>query len=225
MNQQVDRVELTAQKRTLMGSHVKQLRRQGWVPGVMYGRDFASQSLQFEERALEKVLSQVGGSQLISIKVEGQTEPEYTLLREVQRNVISGALLHVDFYRVMMTESITTEIPLLITGESPVVEKKEGILLHGLSEVEVECLPGDLVDAIEVDLSELTKVGQAMLVRDLAVPASIKVLTDLDETIVHVVPVEEMVIEEEVVVEEIVLAEEEALVPEEGEEIQVTEET
>ncbi len=227
MNQRTDRVELTAQKRTLLGSKVKQLRREGWVPGVMYGRDFASQSLQFEERALNKVLSQVGGSQLIKIKIEGEKEPEQTLLREVQRDVITGSLLHVDFYRVMMTEAITTEIPLLITGESPIAEQREGILLYGLSEVEVECLPGDLVDAIEVDLSDLTEVGQAMLVRDLAVPASIKVLTEPDETIVHVVPVEEMVIEEEVeeeIVEEILLEGEEMPIPEEGEEMPVAEE-
>ncbi len=203
MNQQVDRVELTAHERTLLGSKVKQLRRQGWVPGVMYGRDFTPQSLQFKERALEKVLSQVSGSQLISIKVEGQAETEYTLLREVQRDVIRSTLLHVDFYRVMMTESITTEVPLLIAGELLLAEQQEGILLYGISEVEVECLPGDLVDAIEVDLSELTEVGQAILVRDLAVPAGIEVLTGPDEVIVRIVPVKELELEEEMVVEEI----------------------
>jgi large subunit ribosomal protein L25 len=216
MNQRTDRVELTAHKRTVLGSHVKQLRRQGWVPGVMYGRDFAPQSLQFEERALRKILSQVGGSQLININIEGQEEPEYTLLREVQRNVINGALLHVDFYRVMMTESITTEVPLLIAGESSLVEQQEGILLHGISEVEVECLPGDLVDAIEVDLSELTEIGQAILVSDLAIPAGIKVLTDSDEMIARIVPAKRMEIEEE---------EEELVVMEEGQEIEAIEET
>ncbi len=215
MNQQVDQVELTAHKRTLMGSHVKQLRRQGWVPGVMYGRGFAPQSLQFEERALGKVLSGVGGSQLISINIEGQ-EPEYTLLREVQRNVINGALLHVDFYRVMMTESITTEVPLLITGEFLLAEQQDGILLYGISEVEVECLPGDLVDAIEVDLSELNEVGQAILVHDLAVPAGIKVLTDSEEMIAHIVQAKRMEIEEELEAE---------LILEEGVEIETVEET
>jgi len=90
----------------------------------------------------------------------------------------------------MMTERLTAEVPLEIVGESPVVEQKQGILLQGLSTVEVECLPGNLVDAIEVDLSDLTEVDQALHVRDLAVPAGMKILTDPDEMIVRIVPLE-----------------------------------
>jgi large subunit ribosomal protein L25 len=116
----------------------------------------------------------------------------------------------------MMTETITTEIPLLTTGESPVVEQKEGILLHGISEVEVECLPGDLVDALELDLSELTEVGQAILVEDLAVPSGISILTDPDEMIVRLVPLEE--VELEVPAAEL---EEELIMAEELEEVEV----
>jgi large subunit ribosomal protein L25 len=110
----------------------------------------------------------------------------------------------------MMTETITTEIPLLTTGESPVAEQKEGILLHGISEVEVECLPGDLVDALEVDLSELAEVGQAILVEDLAVPSGISILTDPDEMIVRLVPLEEVVLEVPAaeLEEELIMAEE-----------------
>jgi large subunit ribosomal protein L25 len=210
------RVELEAQKRSLLGSKVKRLRREGWVPGVIYGRDFESVPLQFDRHDLRHVLSQVGGSQLVNIKIDGADEPESALLRDVQRNVITGDLLHVDFYRVMMTETITTEIPLLTTGESPVVEQKEGILLHGISEVEVECLPGDLVDALELDLSELTEVGQAILVEDLAVPSGISILTDPDEMIVRLVPLEE--VELEVPAAEL---EEELIMAEELEEVEV----
>jgi large subunit ribosomal protein L25 len=110
----------------------------------------------------------------------------------------------------MMTETITTEIPLLTTGESPVVEQKQGILLHGISEIEVECLPGDLVDAIEVDLSDLTEVGQAILVEDLAVPSGISILTEADEMIARLVPLEEVELEkpEPELEEELIMAEE-----------------
>jgi large subunit ribosomal protein L25 len=203
------RVELEAQKRSLLGSKVKRLRREGWVPGVIYGRDFESVPLQFDRHDLRHVLSQVGGSQLVNIKIDNAGEPESALLRDVQRDVITGDLLHVDFYRVMMTETITTEIPLLTTGESPAAEQKEGILLHGISEVEVECLPGDLVDALEVDLSELTEVGQAILVEDLAVPSGISILTDPDEMIVRLVPLEEVELElPEELEEELIMAEE-----------------
>ena len=210
------RVELAAKKRSVFGSRVKRLRREGWVPGVMYGRGFDAVSLKFDESELRGVLSQVGGSQLVNINVEGVDGPEFALLREVQRDVITNDLLHVDFYRVMMSETITTEIPLLTMGESPVAEQKEGILLHGIAEIEVECLPGDLVDALEVDLAELTEVGQAILVEDLAVPPGIEVLTDPDEVIARLVPLEE--VELELPAAEV---DEELLMGEEGEEVEV----
>jgi large subunit ribosomal protein L25 len=204
------RVELEAKRRSVLGSKVKSLRREGWVPGVIYGHDFESVPLQFDKHDLRHVLSQVGGSQLINIRLDDADKPEFALLRDVQRDVITGDLLHVDFYRVMMTETITTEIPLLTTGESPVVEQKEGILLYGISEVEVECLPGDLVDALEVDLSDLTEVGQAIMVEDLAVPSGISILTDPDEVIARLVPLEEVELERPAVEleEELILAEE-----------------
>lgn len=201
MNQRTEQIELTAEKRTVLGKQVKQLRRQGWVPAVMYGHGFDPVPLQFEVRDLRHVLSHIGGSQLIRIKVKGQEQPEMALLRDVQRDPIHGALVHADFYRVMMTERLTAEVPLAIVGESPVVEQKQGILLYGLSTVEVECLPGDLVDAIEVDLSDLSEVDQALYVRDLAIPAGIEILTDPDEVIARVVPLkaEEEEVEEELV--------------------------
>jgi large subunit ribosomal protein L25 len=197
MTQQTEQVELTAEKRAVLGKQVKQLRRQGWVPGVIYGHGFSSLPLQFEERSLRQVLSKVGGSQLISVKIKGNKQPEVALVRDVQRDPIRGTFLHVDFYRVQMTERLTAEIPLVTVGESPVVEAREGILLQGISTIEVECLPGDLVDAIEVDLSDLEEIDQALYVRDLAVPAGIEVLTDADEMIVRVVPLEAEELEEE----------------------------
>ncbi len=205
MAQQTEQVELTAEKRTVLGKQVKQLRQQGWVPGVIYGHGFDPMPLQFEARSLRQVLSQVGSSQLISIKVKEQKRPEMVLVREVQRDPIRRTALHVDFYRVMMTERLTAEVPLEIVGEPPVLEQSEGILLHGISTIEVECLPGDLVDAIEVDLSDLTELDQGLYVRDLAVPAGIEVLTDLNEMIVRVVPLKEE--EEEVVAEEVIMPE------------------
>ncbi len=210
------RVELEAKKRSVLGSKVKRLRREGWVPGVMYGHGFEPVPLKFDKYDLRAVLSQVGGSQLINVKVDDADEVEFALLRDVQRDVITGDLLHVDFYRVMMTETITTEIPLLTTGESPIAERKEGILLHGVSEIEVECLPGDLVDAIEVDLSELTEIGQAISVADLAVPSGVNVLTDPDEMIARLVPLEEVELERPAAE-----VEEELILGEEGEEVEV----
>jgi large subunit ribosomal protein L25 len=215
MAQQTEQVGLTAEKRTVIGKQVKQLRRQGWVPGVIYGHGFDPVPLRFEKRSLRHVLSKVGGSQLISINIEGNKQPEMALVRDVQRDPIRGSLLHVDFYRVRMTERLTTEVPLVIVGESPVAEAREGILLQGISSIEVECLPGDLVDAIEVDLTDLVEIDQALYVRDLAVPAGIDVLTDLDEMVARVVPLEAEEVEEE---EEVIPEAEEVEVITEGRE-------
>ena len=107
-----------------------------------------------------------------------------------------------------MGEKLTTEIPLTTAGESPIVEQNEGIMLHGISAIEVECLPGDLVDAIEVDLTELVEIDQALYVRDLAVPAGMEILTDEDEMIVRVVPMKEEEVFEEIIEEEVPEAEE-----------------
>lgn len=191
-------IELTAEKRTVKGKQVKQLRAQGWIPGVMYGRDFTPVPLQFEERELAQVISRARGAQLISIKIKGEGQTEMAILREVQRDPIQRTVLHVDLQQVKMTERIRAEIPLELVGESPVVESRVGILLHGIASVEVECLPRDLVNAIEVDLSQLTELDQAIYVRDLVPPPGIEILTDPDEMIVRVAPPEEEEIEEAV---------------------------
>ncbi len=195
-----ERIELAAEPRTVIGKQVNQLRRAGWVPAVMYGHDFDPLSLQLPAHGLKRVLATVGGSRLLGIRIKGKDQPEMALVRDVQRDPIKGTLLHVDFYRVSMTEKLTTEVPLTLVGESPVVARKEGLLLHGISAVEVRCLPADLVETIGVDISGL-EMNQAIYVRDLAVPAGIEVLTDPDEMIVRVVPLEEEVIEEAPVAE------------------------
>ena len=220
MSQQAERITLSAGKRTVIGKHVKQLRREGWVPGVMYGHGFESVALQFEERNLTKLLSRVGGSQLIQIDVEGTKEPEMALVRDVQRDAVKGTVLHVDFYRVQMTERLTAEIPIAMEGESPVIALNEGILLQGISTIEVECLPGDLVDAIVVDLADLLEVDDSLHVKDLAIPSGIDVLTDPDELIVRVAPLAEEEVIEEIVEEELEPGEEgeEVAEGEEGEE-------
>jgi len=200
---QAGELVVSASSRTVLGKQVKQLRADGLVPGVLYGHSFDSQSLQFDTKTLNRLISRVSGSQLITVQIEGQDEPEWALLRDVQRDVITRELLHVDFYRVQMGERLTAEIPLVIVGESPIVAENEGLMLQGISSVEVECLPSALVEAFEVDVSVLTELDQSLCVRDLAVPAEIDVLSDLDEMIVRIVRLaEEAILEEEIVEEE-----------------------
>ena len=217
MNQQAGQAELAAEQRAVLGKKVKHLREQGIVPGVLYGNDIESMSLQFDEHDLIDFLSRVGGSQLISISIEDHDGPEMALLRDSQRDPITGQILHVDFYRVNMEERLTTEIPLTTIGESPVDVAHSGILLQGVQAIEVECLPGDLVNEIEIDLSTLTEVGQGIYVRDLDVPPAIDVLTDSEEMVARLVPLAE----EEAIEELLQVEEEEEILIAEGEEIEV----
>jgi large subunit ribosomal protein L25 len=204
-----EQMELFAEERTVLGRQVKRLREDGWVPAVMYGREFDPMPLQVEELPLRKVLSQVGGSQLVRVQVKGKKAPELVLVREVQHDPLRGHVLHVDLYRVMMTEKLTAEVPLSLIGESPMTEDVDAVMITGISSVEVQCLPGDLVDAIEVDLSTLTEFDQSLTVGDLPVPGGIEILTEPDEMIARVVQVRMVVPEPEVEVEPLPLEEEE----------------
>lgn len=206
-------IELRAQKREVMGKQVRQLRRQGVVPAILYGHRTEPLPLQTEERSLRRVLERVGSHHLITLRVGDDEEPRMTLAREVQLDPITNALLHVDFYEVVMTEKITTEVPLVFIGQSPVVERREGVLVRGLDSVEVECLPSNLIESIEVNLEDLAEIDQAMLVGDLTVDADVEILTDKEEVVAQILPLREV----EEVVEEVVPSEVE-IIPREREE-------
>jgi len=182
----MERVELKAEKRTVLGKKVKRLRREGIIPAVLYGHKIESMPLQVEERELRRVLSQAGEHRLIELKIGRSRKPHMVLARDVQWDVITGRPLHVDFYAVVMTEKITTAVPLVLVGEAPATEHGDVVLLQNLDEVEIECLPSDLIEAIEVDVSGLEEVDQAIYVRDLQLPPAVEILTDPDEIVARV---------------------------------------
>lgn len=179
-------IELNGQKRSVLGKKVKNLRREGLVPAVLYGHETAPVPLQVEERELNRVLAQAGEHRLIALKVGRAKNPQMALTRDVQWNTITGRPIHVDFYAVVMTEKITTEAPLVFVGEAPAADLAGTILLQNLDEVEIECLPGDLIEAIEVDVSELKGIDQTIYVKDLRVPPTVAILTDAEEVVAKV---------------------------------------
>ena len=213
----MEQIELKTQKRKVLGKKVKNLRREGLVPAVLYGHKTDAVPLQVEERELNRILTQAGGHRLIALKIGRARKRQMALAREVQWDVITGRPIHVDFYAVVMTEKLTTAVPLVLVGEAPAAERAEVILLQGLDEVEIECLPGDLIEAIEVDVSELEEVDQAVYVKDLRVPSTVEILTDPEEIVARVdwaapeeVEEEEVVPVEPVEVEVIAKGKEEA---------------
>jgi large subunit ribosomal protein L25 len=180
-------LELKVEVRELTGRHVRHLRQAGLVPAVLYGRNTESISLQVEAKSLHKILKEAGTHQLISLQV-GNKKPLMTLARDIQRDNIKHNYLHVDFYAVKMDEKVTAQVPLVIEGVAPAVKDKGGILTQGLGEVEIECLPKDLISAIEVNIEELIEYNDTITIADLKVPGSITILSDLDSMVVKVEP-------------------------------------
>jgi len=196
----MEQIELETQTREVLGKKVKSLRREGLVPAVLYGHETVSIPLQVEERELNRVLAQAGGHRLIALKVGRSRKRQMALARDVQWDVIAGKPIHVDFYAVVMTEKITTEVPLVLVGEAPAADQVGAMVLQGLDEVEIECLPGDLIEAIEVDLSGLKEIDQAIYVKDLRLPPTVEILTDTEELVAKVTWAAAEVVEEEEIV-------------------------
>jgi large subunit ribosomal protein L25 len=192
-----DEIRLDAQPRTVAGKRVKQLRRSGVVPIVLYGGHISSSSLQAEERPLRTVLSRAGHNRLIYLNL-GDPTPRVVLAREIQREPITGQLLHVDLQEVSLTEKMTLDVPIALHGTAPAVTRGEGLMIHGLEAVSIRVLPTDLIPEIVVDVTVLGNVNDALHVSDLRVSDNIEILTPLDEMIAKIIPVKEEVITEEV---------------------------
>lgn len=175
-------IVLEATRREVTGKQVKQLRAQGLIPGVVYGPTFDPIPVQVPWVALRPALLEAGGSQIIHLKVNGD---EYnTLVREVQRDPLGGAVLHVDFYRVRMDVAIRTEVPIVLVEATPAIERAGGMIIHEMTSVEVECLPGNLPAEIEVSVAGLKQVGDVILASALPALPGVTYHVDPDAVIV-----------------------------------------
>jgi large subunit ribosomal protein L25 len=191
-----DEIQLAVKPRTVIGKQVNQLRRNGWIPLALYGGHIQPSSLQAEERVLRAVLNKAGHNRLIRLDT-GDGGPHVVVAREIQREPITGKILHVDLLEISLTEKMTTDVPVVLQGTSPVVTRGEGLLIHGLEEVTIRVLPTDLIPQIEVDVSTLTELNQTLHVSDLKLGDRIEILTPGDEMLAKVIPVKEEVIVEE----------------------------
>jgi large subunit ribosomal protein L25 len=209
-------IELKSEPRKIIGKQVKELRRQGLLPAIVYGADIEPTPIQLDSLAAEKVLVGVGSSTLIDLYIGDEVHK--VLVRDLQRDVIKRNPTHIDFLKVAMDVKINTVVPVELVGQSPAVQELGGVLVTGLSEIEVEALPSDLPDRVTVDLEALETFDDSISVGDLFLGEGVTVLTDEDEFIANVIyqTMEEIIEEEEELEAE--LAEPE-LVGEEGEEM------
>lgn len=179
-----DNISLNASTRTVLGKKVKTLRNQGMVPGVIYGPEFDSLPVAVDARELRTTLIEAGGTNVIDIQLEKDTIP--VLVRDVQRDRIRDNVIHIDFYRIAMDRLLRTEVPITIVGEPEIIATGEAVYLQLLNSLEVETLPGNLVDEIEVDITDLKVVGDQYLVEDLKLPEGFEAITSGEDLVVKI---------------------------------------
>ena len=207
----MDKIVLEAQVRTQTGKKVKFLRKEGFIPAIIYGREVETLPISLKKRETTLLFNKISGSTILTIQVDGKEHA--TLVREVQRDYIKNELLHVDLQAVSLKEKLRTHVSLTLVGKAPVLENFEALIVSGIDQIEVECLPQDLVDTIEVDISSLAEIGAAIYVKDLPKLANVEILTDLEELVAVASAVKEEVepVSEEAVVEEGALGEPEVI--------------
>ena len=174
----MEKVVLKATKREVVGKQVKAMRRNGQLPAVIYGRHNDPINISLDAHTASLTLGRLSSSSLVTIDVDGA---EYaTLVREKQRDYIKNRLLHVDFLAVSQDEKLTATVSLHFIGVSIAVKDFNAVLVHNLEELEVESLPADLPERIDVDISVLSKIGDGIRVRDVVVSDKIRILENPD---------------------------------------------
>ena len=171
-----DDATLRAQTRSITGSAVKQLRRDGVLPCNVYGRGVDSISIQTPLSELQRVFRAVDRNAVVQMEIDGgDTVP--VVLREVQRHPVNGQLLHVDFYQVDLTRVIHSEARLVLIGDAEAVALG-GTLVQSLEYLALEALPLEMPSEVEVDISGLAEFGSSVLVRDITLPEGVRALAD-----------------------------------------------
>jgi len=179
----MEKVVLKASRRDVIGKQVRAMRRAGQLPAVLYGRHIENPiSIVLDTRDTTRALAKVSSSSLVMIDLDGKEIP--TLIREKQRDFIKNRLLHIDFLVVSLTEKLTASVSIELTGVSLAVKDFNAVLVTGLDQIEIECLPADLPERLTIDIAALVKVSDVIHVRDLVVSDKIKVLSNPDEMIV-----------------------------------------
>jgi large subunit ribosomal protein L25 len=166
-------MKLNVHTRELAGKQVKQMRKEGSVPAVLYGPKFASQNARLDEKEFRKVFNEVGYSNVIDLKLDDGSE-EQALVKEVQANPVNDKLLHISLYVIDAKTEITAEVPVTFVGVSPAEKNNLGFVSYALDSVAVRCLPKNLPSELTVDVSGLVEAGQSILVQDIQLPAGVE---------------------------------------------------
>jgi large subunit ribosomal protein L25 len=188
------RPKLAATRRAVTGKKVSHLRRDGILPGVVFGRGLDSDNVSLDAHAFEQLRKHAGANTLIDLSIDGGAAAP-VLVHGVQTSVITRRPLHVDLFVVRMTEELTVDVPLVSEGTSDAIENAGGTLMHVIEHVRVRALPDHLPQSIHYSIDSLATFDDQIHVRDLVIPSDATLLNDLDEVVAKVLPprVEEVV--------------------------------
>lgn len=180
-------IALKAEKRKLAGRKVKSLRKEGILPGNVYGKKVKSEGVQIDAKEFKKVFEEAGETGLVELTIGSEKKP--VLIHDVQLDSVSDEPIHVDFMQVDLNEKVTATVPVEVEGESPAEKSGIGTVVKLLNEIEVKALPADLPESFIVDASKLEEVDQVIKVSDLKYDKSkVEVDVDPEELVVKVEP-------------------------------------
>lgn len=209
----MERIKLNAELREEIGKvKIKKIRKADFVPACLYKRGEETRNIKINKRELLDVLHTKAGENVLldlTLKDDSAKKPRPVMIKEVQHHPIKDVVLHVDFNEISLTEAINVSVPIVSKGAADAVTKERGVLEHVMWEIEVECLPTNIPEKIEIDITNL-KIGDKIHVKDLSIPPGVKILADPEQTVMSAEPphveeaVEEVVEGEEVTEPEVI---------------------
>lgn len=177
----------------------KNLLAEGFVPIEFYGKGIENMSLKVDYQEFRKLFRVAGSNTVVTLSIDGGKSKADSIVHDVSYHPVTDKIVHVDFVKIKMDEAINAGIPVVLTGVSPAVKDLGGTLMQNLDEIEVKCLPGDLIQNIEVNIDSIEDFNSFVRVKDLQLPGTLEVISDPEEVVVTAVPPKE---EEEPVAED-----------------------
>ncbi|MBJ7601924.1 MAG: 50S ribosomal protein L25 [Candidatus Dormibacteraeota bacterium] len=187
-------MQLNANKRDSLGKASRKLRHQGLLPAVLYGHHTKAFNLQLDAREFGRVFARVGRTSLIDLVID-DGRPHKVLVKEIQHSPRWHHVVHVDFHQVSLREKLQVEVPVTVSGLPAPVDAGDADVLHVLHNLKVECLPTDIPDVVDVDISGLKEIDEGIRVGDLRLPPGVSVVDDPEEMVVKLTARRDMVAE------------------------------
>lgn len=179
-------VTLNAERRTIIGKHVRHLRREGILPANIYGHAQDSLAVQVDAHEMDRALKTHGATQLYRLVIAPDGKEETVIVRHITRQPATNIIQHIDFFHVNMSVLMRAKVPVRLVGEAPAIKLHDGVLIQALDYAEVEALPADLPEALELDISDIEDLNTSRNAGALQIPSKVTLITPEDEIVISI---------------------------------------